>query len=132
MTALLAREQAPVYLFSETKKKTPGRITSLDSTLQRAAELLAKARFPVIGGLFTDVNGATAALALARKLGAAVDHAASDGIARAARVMRETGSTPASFGEVRNRADTIVLLGDTPRARDPELLAKLFPAKKSL
>ncbi|ODR98900.1 hypothetical protein AUC68_06915 [Methyloceanibacter methanicus] len=75
------------------------------------------------------MNGAAAALALAQKLGGVVDHAASEGMSRAARVMRETGSTPASFGEVRNRADTIVLIGDSPRARDPELLEKLFPAK---
>jgi formylmethanofuran dehydrogenase subunit B len=43
--------------------------------------------------------------------------------------MRETGSTPASFGEVRNRADTIVLIGDGPREREPELLEKLFEAE---
>ena len=101
----------------------------MDSTLQRAAELLAQARLPVFGGLFTDVNGATAALALAQKLGGVVDHAASDGLSRAARVMRETGSTPASFGEVRNRADTVVLIGDGPRERDPDLVEKLFPSK---
>ena len=101
----------------------------MDSTLQRAAELLSQARLPVFGGLFTDVNGATAALALAQKLGGVVDHAASDGISRAARVMRETGSTPASFGEVRNRADTVVLIGDGPRERDPDLLEKLFPSE---
>lgn len=101
----------------------------MDSTLQRAADLLAQARFPVFGGLFTDVNGATAALALAQKLGGVVDHAASEGTSRAARVMRETGSTPASFGEVRNRADTVVLIGDGPRERDADLLEKLFPAK---
>lgn len=125
----LAPGKPPVYLCNEFKKKTPGRTTSLDSTLQRAADLLAQARFPVFGGLFTDVNGAAAALALAQKLGGVVDHAASEGMSRAARVMRETGSTPASFGEVRNRADTIVVIGDSPRARDPELLEKLFPAK---
>ncbi|MDJ0513225.1 MAG: hypothetical protein QNJ62_07245 [Methyloceanibacter sp.] len=101
----------------------------MDSALQRAADLLAQARLPVFGGLFTDVNGATAALALAQKLGGVIDHAASDGTCRAARVMRETGSTPASFGEVRNRADTVVLIGDHPRERDAELLQKLFPGE---
>lgn len=104
----------------------------MDSTLQRAANLLAQARLPVFGGLFTDVNGATAALALAQKLGGVVDHAESEGMSRAARVMRETGSTPASFGEARNRADTIVLIGAGPRARDPEILEKLFPAEPGL
>ena len=101
----------------------------MDSTLQRAADLLAQARLPVFGGLFTDVNGAAAALALAQKLGGVVDHAASSGTSRAARVMRETGSTPASFGEVRNRADTVVLIGDGPRERNADLLQELFPDK---
>ena len=104
----------------------------MDSTLERAAERLARARFPIFGGLFTDINGASAALALAQKLGGVVDHAASEGLARASRVMRETGVAPASFGEVRNRADTVVVIGDRPLANDPDLLNKLFPDKPGL
>jgi len=104
----------------------------LDSTLERAAELLARARLPVIGGLFTDINGATAALSLAEKLGGVIDHAASAGMSRASRVMRETGVTPASFGEVRNRTDTVVVIGEGPLARDPELLDRLFPGEPGL
>jgi formylmethanofuran dehydrogenase subunit A len=38
------------------------------SALLRAAELLRRARFLVIGGLLTDIDGAAAALALAKKL----------------------------------------------------------------
>jgi formylmethanofuran dehydrogenase subunit B len=104
----------------------------LDSALERAADLLLRARLPVFGGLFTDIGGAAAALSLAETLGGVVDHAASTGLMRASRVMRETGATPASFGEVRNRADTVVLIGKGPLARDPDLLEKLFPAKPGL
>jgi len=102
------------------------------SALERAADLLGRARFPVIGGLFTDIRGAEAALALAERLGGVVDHAASTGLMRASRVMRETGATPASFGEVRNRADTVVVVGQGPLRRDADLLAKLLPAKPGL
>lgn len=104
----------------------------MNSTLERAAELLARSRLPVIGGLYTDINGASAALALAETLGGVIDHAASEGIARVSRVTRETGTTPASFGEVRNRADTIVVIGRSPLKRDPDLLNKLFPGKPGL
>lgn len=104
----------------------------MDSTLERAAELLGRARFPILGGLFTDIDGAAAALALAEKLGGVVDHASSTGLMRNARIMRETGLAPASFGEVRNRADTIVVIGKGPLARDPELLTTLFPGKPGL
>ncbi|MBQ0818058.1 MAG: hypothetical protein QNK17_02315 [Hyphomicrobiaceae bacterium] len=109
-----------------------GEEAELDSALERAADLLGRARFPVIGGLFTDISGAAAALALAEKLGGAVDHAAGTGLSRASRVMRETGATPASFGEVRNRADTVVVIGKGPLERDPDLIAKLFPGKPGL
>lgn len=108
-----------------------GEDKSLDSALERAAERLGAARFPVFGGLYTDISGASAALDLAEKLGGAVDHAGSEGIARTARVMRETGATPASYGEVRNRADTIVVIGDKPLS-DPALLDALLPDAKGL
>lgn len=109
-----------------------GEEAKLDSALERAADLLGRARFPVIGGLLTDIHGAEAALALAEMLGGVIEHAASTGLSRASRVMRETGSTPASFGEVRNRADTVVIIGKGPLERDPDLIAKLFPAKRGL
>ncbi|MGI8723993.1 MAG: formylmethanofuran dehydrogenase, partial [Methyloceanibacter sp.] len=78
------------------------------SALERAAELLGRARLPVIGGLLTDIGGAQAAIALAQKLGGIIDHAAGDSLTREARIRREAGTSAASFGEVRNRADVIV------------------------
>src|SRR5665648_299502 len=112
--------------------KARGEEAEVDSALERAAELLGRARFPIFGGLFTDIAGAAAALSLAEKLGGVVDHGASTGLMRACRVMRETGATPASFGEVRNRADTVVVIGNGPLTRDPGLVEKLFPAKPGL
>jgi formylmethanofuran dehydrogenase subunit B len=112
--------------------KARGEEAEVDSALERAADLLGRARLPVLGGLFTDISGAAAALALAEKLGGVVDHAAGTGLMRAARMMRETGATPASFGEVRNRADTVVVIGQAPLDRDPDLVAKLFPAEPGL
>jgi formylmethanofuran dehydrogenase subunit B len=102
------------------------------SALARAAELLGRARLPVIGGLLTDIAGAEAALALARKLGAVIDHDAGEALTRSTRLMRETGACPASFGEVRNRADMVVLIGDAPLARDRGLISELFPAEEGL
>jgi formylmethanofuran dehydrogenase subunit B len=102
------------------------------SALERAAELLGQARLPVIGGLLTDIAGAEAALALARKLSGVIDHDAGEALTRSTRLMRETGACPASFGEVRNRADIVVLIGDAPLARDPGLINELFPAGEGL
>ena len=104
----------------------------MESALERAADLLGRARFPVFGGLFTDIDGAAAALSLAQKLGGVIDHAASDGLVRMSQIMRERGSSPASFGEARNRADVIVIVGSEPLRRDPGLIDKLFPKAEGL
>jgi formylmethanofuran dehydrogenase subunit B len=102
------------------------------SALERAAELLGQARLPVIGGLLTDIAGAEAALALAQKLGGVIDHDAGEALTRTTRLMRETGACPASFGEVRNRADIVLLIGDALLARDPGLINELLPAEEGL
>lgn len=102
------------------------------SALEHAAELLGKARLPVIGGLLTDIAGAGAALALAERLGGVIDHDAGEALSRSARLMRETGGCPASFGEVRNRADIVVLLGEGPLRRGPDLPHQLFPTQEGL
>jgi formylmethanofuran dehydrogenase subunit B len=102
------------------------------SALERAAELFGRARLPVISGLMTDIAGAEAALALAPKLDGVIDHAAGEALSWTARLMREAGGCPANFGEVRNPADFVVMLGDAPLARDPVLLLDLFPAEPGL
>jgi formylmethanofuran dehydrogenase subunit B len=100
--------------------------------LLRAAQLLSRTRFPVIGGLLTDIGGAVAALALAKKLRSVIDHAAGEELARGSQIMRERGASPASFGETRNRADVIVMVGSGPLKRDPGLIQDLFPEEKGL
>jgi formylmethanofuran dehydrogenase subunit B len=102
------------------------------SALLRAAQLLGRAQLPVFGGLLTDIEGAAAALALAEKLGGVVDHANGESLARMARIMRETGASSASFGEVRNRADVIIMVGSGPLQRDPDLIKELFPEEEGL
>lgn len=103
-----------------------------ESGLKHAADLLGKAKLPVIGGLMTDIAGAKQAIALAEKLGGVVDHMAGEEITRASRVAREAGTTPSSLGELRNRSDVVVLLGDGALSAEPELLQKIFPEKETL
>jgi formylmethanofuran dehydrogenase subunit B len=109
-----------------------GRKSTQPGAVDRAAALLARARLPVIGGLQTDIAGAKAALALAEQLGGVLDHAAGDALSRASRIMSEQGACPASFGEVRNRADIVVIVGHGPIERDPGLIGELFPAEPGL
>ncbi|MGH6734662.1 MAG: hypothetical protein ACRECX_01080 [Methyloceanibacter sp.] len=104
----------------------------MESALRRAADLLGRARLPVFGGLLTDIAGAAAALALAEKLGGVIDHAYGESLSRMAQIMRERGASSASFGEVRNRADVVIVAGTGPLERDPGLIDKLFPEGEGL
>jgi hypothetical protein len=64
--------------------------------LFRAAQLLDRARFPVIGGLLTDIDGAAAALALAKKLFASAHLLFKDGalVVREGEVVNVTWGNP--------------------------------------
>ena len=99
--------------------------------LKRAADLLRASRLPIIGGLRTDIAGAEAAIGLARSIGAVIDHEAGEGLCRASSMLRSAGGAPASFGEVRNRADLVVLVGDIPSDSGP-LIGELFPSAPGL
>ncbi|MGV1015115.1 MAG: hypothetical protein ACOYB4_09115, partial [Methyloceanibacter sp.] len=112
--------------------KQKGETADAGAALMRAAELLGRARLPVFGGLLTDIAGAAAAISLAQKLGGVIDHAYGDALMRSARILREAGASSASFGEARNRADVVVVVGDAPLKRDPHLLDRLFPEKEGL
>lgn len=103
-----------------------------EEALASATELLARANLPLIAGLMTDVAGAQAALGLAKEIGGVIDHAFGGGLVRANRLMREAGAAPVSLGELRNRSDLVVVLGQAPLEADPGLLEKIFPADQDL
>ncbi len=105
-----------------------GRSAELADALDRSASLLREARAPVIAGLATDVNGMRAALALADRCGATLDHANGDAMLRNLLVLQDSGWFTTTFSEVRNRADLILIAGTHCFDRFPRLLERvLFP-----
>lgn len=102
-----------------------GRAVPLDAALDAAVALLRNAAFPTVGGLAADTEGISAALALAERLGAVVDHAASDSLFHGLRALQVTGAMTATFGEVRNRADLFVLFGTDFDRHAPRLFDRL-------
>jgi formylmethanofuran dehydrogenase subunit B len=88
-----------------------GRPVTLKAATAEAAKLLSASRFPVIAGLGADVGGARAAIALAERLGAAIDHIHSDALLRSLDVMREAGVMITTPSETRARADYLLLVG---------------------
>jgi len=88
-----------------------GKAAPLETAIAEAAELFGASRYPVIAGLGTDVAGARAAIALAQRTGAVIDHMNTGALLRDLDVMRSSGIVLTTPGETRVRADTLLLVG---------------------
>src|SRR5262245_46275956 len=91
------------------------RETLVERAAEHAAELLDSSRCPVFS-FDTDVHGTRAAIALAERVGAAYDHIDSAALAREIALVTDTGGMMVSPGEVRRRADLVVIAGELPAA----------------
>jgi formylmethanofuran dehydrogenase subunit B len=100
-----------------------GAPVAVDVALRRAAELLGGARRPLILG-FGDatIEAVRQAIALADRLGAVID-TDSDGNAGTALALR--GASTATLGEIRDRAQLVVIWREDPQTTHPRLLARL-------
>jgi formylmethanofuran dehydrogenase subunit B len=90
-----------------------------DDAVAAAAALLGASRSAVIAGMGTDIAGAEAAVALAQRIGAAVDHMAAGPAFGDLATMREAGWTVTTPLQARARADVVVLVGDGIEAAWP-------------
>jgi len=84
---------------------------TLSMAISEAAAMLEASRLPLIAGLGADIAGARAAIGLAQRIGAAVDHMHSDLLLRNLDVMREAGVMLTTPNETLVRADTLLLVG---------------------
>lgn len=98
-----------------------GSAVTLEAAVRAAADALDASRTPLIAGLGADVDGVRAALALAERVGAVVDHARSAGLYRNLAVLQRTGWIATTFAELRNRCDLLVVAGPDPAAFHPRL-----------
>ena len=88
-----------------------GKEVSRKAAISEAARLLAASRVPLIAGLGTDIAGARAAIALASRIGAAIDHMHADALLRRLDVMRSADLMTTTPAEARLRADCLLLVG---------------------
>jgi len=104
-----------------------GRVADLTTAVQRAATLLVQARRPLALLLGSQSSeAASAAAALAAALGGVVDGPPE--LAGTLEAMTRVGLASASLGEVRNRADTIVLWRTDPAVSHPCLARRFIEA----
>ena len=106
--------------------RVDGREAGLDHALDEAAAILARARAPLVYGLGqTSCEAQRAAVALAEAIGAVIDPAGPllDGASGLAYQAR--GASTATLGEVRDRAEIVVVWRADPVATHPRLLERL-------
>ena len=109
-----------------------GHNCSLDDALARSADLLRDSRYPLFGGLATDVSGARATLQLADHIGASIDHMTSAAMMRNILAVQDSGWMTTTLAEVRNRVDLLVVFGNGIAARTPRFYERFFNNAESM
>lgn len=109
-----------------------GRPVALHAATAEAARLLAASHVPVVAGLGTDIAGARAAIALAERVGASIDHMNSETLLRDVEVMRAAGIMLTTPNEARLRADVLLMIGAGLVEAWPELPERLFVPPSSV
>src|SRR3954451_10142851 len=100
-----------------------GRTVSLDEAVDAAAAILRQARAPLVCGLGqTSCEAQRRAVALAETIGAVVDPAGGDAPGSAYQAI---GSSTATFGDIRDRAELVVVWRADPAVTHPRLLGRL-------
>jgi formylmethanofuran dehydrogenase subunit B len=98
-----------------------GRPVDLRAACAEAARLLQQSRLPLVAGLETDVAGARAAIALAQRAGAVIDHMHSEALLHDLEVMRDAGMMTTTPSEAGLHADVLLLAGPVPHEEWPQL-----------
>lgn len=112
--------------------RADGAETKLEPAAARAAEILRAARQPLVAGLACDLAGVKAALALAERIGGIVDHAGSDAAFRNMLAMQDKGWITATYAEIKNRADLVLLAGTDAVSAAPRFFERFIDNPKSL
>nr|WP_294553688.1 hypothetical protein [uncultured Rhodopila sp.] len=102
-----------------------GQPVPLAQAAAAAATLLAASRSAVVAGMGTDVAGTRASVALARAIGASIDHMDADAVFANLDVMRRAGWIVTTPLQTRARADTVLLVGDGLADAWPDMAGRL-------
>jgi len=105
---------------------------SLEQALDKACEILRNSSMPLISGLIADVQACRNAIALTEKLSGVIDHANGSATRHGTAVMQRNGEVRTTLAEVRNRADCVVIFGNSVFEKFPRLLSKILSPTKTL
>jgi formylmethanofuran dehydrogenase subunit B len=103
-----------------------GREAALDDALDEAAAILRRARMPLVYGLGqTSCEAQRVAVGLAEAIGAVIDPAGPLLDGAAGRAFQARGASTATLGEVRDRAEIVVVWRADPATTHPRLFERL-------
>jgi formylmethanofuran dehydrogenase subunit B len=106
--------------------RVDGREAELDEALDEAAAILAGARMPLVYGLgHTTCEAQRTAVALAEAIGAVIDPAGPHLDGASGLAFQARGASTATLGDVRDRADVVVVWRADPVTTHPRLLERL-------
>jgi len=126
------RVAAALPIADEAKPAVDGRPVSEAQAVAAAAALLLEARSPFVFGLSMSSCGtARRAAAIARRLGGAIDVEGAAALENDLVALRTFGLASATFGEVRHRADVVLLWRCDPRPDHPHLMPPRLPGDAS-
>jgi formylmethanofuran dehydrogenase subunit B len=110
-----------------------GQPAGLDEAIDIAADLLIKARYPLIYGLSsTYCEAQRQAVALADMLQATVDCCTSVCHGPSGMAMQSVGEPTCTLGEVKNRADLLIYWGSNPAESHPRHLTRYSTTPKGM
>jgi len=110
-----------------------GREATTAEGIEQAAQILARARFPLIYGLSdTTCEAQRVAVAIADMLGGTVDTTTSVCHGPSGIAFQGVGESTASLGEIKNRADMVVFWGGNPAEAHPRLFSRYAVTPKGM
>lgn len=119
-------EDRPVALIA-------GQPASLEEAVERAAEILVQARYPVVYGLSdTTCEAQRIAVAIADWIGGCVDTTTSVCHGPSVMAFQGVGEVTCSLGEVKNRADLVVFWGCNPAESHPRHMTRYSTMPRGL
>lgn len=110
---------------ADAKPQIKGQTAELPAAIEAVTKLIRNARFPLFGGLSTDVEGMRAVMSLADRTGGVVDHALSEAQYRNFRVLQTSGWVMSTLTEARNRADLFIIAASDVQKIHPRFFERI-------
>mgnify|MGYP000169462275 CR=1 FL=1 len=110
-----------------------GKAATLEEGIERAAQILANARYPIVYGLSdTTCEAQRVAVAIADRIGGCVDTTTSVCHGPSGMAFQGVGEVTCSLGEVKNRADLVIFWGSNPAESHPRHWGRYSTMPKGL